>query len=94
MLYNENTVYVLSQRQIRDIVKNRAFSIDDLLEKVAQCDGSDMKHAAAESLRGPTTAAPQYSSAESRGIISTDDILDLRIELETCRDSLEFINRQ
>jgi hypothetical protein len=99
MLYNENGVYQLSQRQISEIVKNREFSIDSLLEKVAHSEGPDMRSASAYKNESFEPASSQgltrrldFDSLD-RSVITPDEILDLRIDLATCADAIDFINK-
>jgi hypothetical protein len=98
MLHNEDGVYELSQRQVKDIVKNSVLPLEDLLEKVTQFkETGKAEVAAAQSaqtgshLISQSSCVSPSSVSASRRAITKDDIIDLRIDLATCRDSLDFI---
>ncbi|MBD3393594.1 MAG: hypothetical protein GF418_15780 [Chitinivibrionales bacterium] len=98
MLHNHNGVFILSQRQIDDLSRSKEFSILNLLERVASREPADARRAAAlhDEFRDHAAAMIGTSTPpvfDARDRITEDDVLDLRIELETCRDSLEFISR-
>ena len=99
MLHNENGVFALSQRQISDIVKKGDFSIERLMEKVTHGDTDEIQYAAAHTglsvCHSDSSCSPSKTSPHSvlRSAITSDDIIDLRIVLETCHDSQELITR-
>jgi hypothetical protein len=99
MLHNDDGVYILSQRQITDIVNGKGFRIDDLLEKVSQIKETGSKAISAhhentfDSIISSRSSPVQSPASSSRISITNDDIIDLKIDLATCRDSLDFISR-
>jgi hypothetical protein len=94
MLHNEKGVFSLSQKQLNDLAHARDFSILNLLEKVASPEALNRKLSAVRSEEPFWLAQSSHATFNtSRQEITRDDIVDLQIELETCKDSLEFINR-
>ncbi len=96
MLYNENGVFALSESQLSELARNREFSILSLLEKVARSGRAEKKQAGHDPLTLQSTTIGTSSPPagfDMRQVITGDDIVDLRIELATCKDALDFINR-
>ena len=99
MLHNGNGVYLLSQHQMAQLVQSREHSLLNLLERTAGRDHGDAGRVLADiesflestyPTLGTSNSVPDY---DMRNPITCDDIIDLRIELETCKDSQEFINK-
>lgn len=98
LLHNENGVFILTQDQIDEIISRNDFSIETLLEKVAQSgNGNDElmsvhgdKNECHSNGKNASPASSHFSVL--RNAIGTDDIIDLHLGLRTCKDSLEFIN--
>jgi hypothetical protein len=94
VLHNDDGVFVLSQNQINELGRSRDFSILRLLESVKSRE-AETKRARAKAWEAGSTVGTSSPPVgfPVRESITEDDILDLRIELETCKDCLEFINR-
>ena len=99
MMYNENGVFVLSENQLSELAKNSEFSISNLLDRFSGHESAEMKMGSADHddpFAPPSTTISTSSPPagyDVREVITGDDIVDLRIELATCKDSLDFISR-
>ncbi|KMQ50016.1 hypothetical protein CHISP_3048 [Chitinispirillum alkaliphilum] len=101
VMYFDNKIYLLSPNQI-EAIRNSARESDmmNVLQKIVY--SSKTKVVAQKSSKyssGKTTegmgvirSSAEQNAAE-RGYISDDDLINLRIELERCTDSKDFIDK-
>lgn len=92
MLYFENRIFPLSDEQIEDIRNSRQDrAVMQILQSIVHDNGT-----VSNAIKAPGTAVknspPIVTSVTGGKYISEDDITNLRIELELCRDSQEFID--
>jgi len=99
-MYFKHKIFLLDPKQLKKITgASRSSMISKLLEQIAgaepatQC--SVKKTAFMHQNNAPPTALMSKATAvdQAEKYITEDDCTNLRIELELCNDSLEFINR-
>ncbi|MBD3316207.1 MAG: hypothetical protein GF344_10495 [Chitinivibrionales bacterium] len=99
ILHNAQGVHILSEQAMKRIRAHQHRSeIMDILDKI-QSDGNDTLSLGGSEpwfdQSGPAVEAPTACSIPlcRRECITRDDIINLRIELATCQDSQQFIDK-
>jgi hypothetical protein len=98
IMYFDRKIFLLSKNQIEAIKNNSQDSaVMRMLHRIAKTE-MPMKDSAKKAARSyhaiaesAVSCIPVYSKGEK--YITDDDVTNLRIELELCKDSGEFINR-
>lgn len=99
LMYDKSEVHILSQQEMRKITApSPQKNINKIFEKTLKKNlphtdkASAMKSQPASMNQSPSIVPalpPPYTKSQKR--ITSDDVLNLRIELEQCTDVLEFI---
>jgi hypothetical protein len=100
IMYFKHKIFLLDPKQLKKITgASRSSMISKLLEQIAGAEPathcSVKKTALMNQNNAPPTAFMSKATAvdQAEKYITEDDCTNLRIELELCNDSLEFINR-
>lgn len=102
IMYFKHKIFLLDPKQLKKITgASRNSMISKLLEQIAGSETPThcaVKKSAQQIQNGPTMllaghAQKAVAVEQSEKYITEDDCTNLRIELELCNDSLEFINR-
>ena len=100
IMYFKHKIFLLDPKQLKKITSaSRSSMVSKLLEQIAEAETathcgvkkSAQMHQNAAPPPAPISKATAVDQAEK--YITEDDCTNLRIELELCNDSLEFINR-
>jgi len=99
VLYYNEKIYILTDKQIDEIVNNASQSnILQVLNRITAELNSEQVHShvhghehAHRQLTVSKVPAPSVLH-HGRGVISNDDVLNLRIELENCMDVSQFVS--
>jgi hypothetical protein len=98
MLYFDNQVFVLSENQMETIRSTRhSWAIMRIMEHIkhtqAALSGFNQNFGEAVRTSEPESAVPAPRPSDIEKYITEDDVTNLRIELELCKDSQQFIDR-
>jgi hypothetical protein len=100
IMYFKHKIFLLDPKQLKKITgASRSSMVSKLLEQIAEAETAThcsvkktaQMHQNAAPPPAPISKATAVGQAEK--YITEDDCTNLRIELELCNDSLEFINR-
>jgi hypothetical protein len=100
LIYYKTRCFVLSKNQIDRIRKSRQDStVLKILHSIAREEPRSWRQGSTRHRRSGGVPALKYSARGAGsgtfgcGHITRDDVINLRIELETCSDSSQFIDR-
>jgi ribosomal protein S27E len=100
IMYFKHKIFLLDPKQLKKITgASRSTMISKLLEQIAGAETATHCSVKKSAHMQQNTAPPSAHMSKATAIdqaekyITVDDCTNLRIELEICNDSLEFINR-
>jgi hypothetical protein len=100
IMYFKHKIFLLDPKQLKKITgASRSSMVSKLLEQIAEAETATHCNIKKSAYIQQNAAPPPVQISKATAVdqaekyITEDDCTNLRIELELCTDSLEFINR-